>query len=277
MFRPKQLIKLCASINTAAIFASVAASIACGRVGFLERRFEETDSNLDAFNIDSGIGADGATATADARPTCAGHDEDGDGYGDACDNCPTVANTDQLNVGEMPAAPDALGDVCDPRPSVVGDKILRVVYFDQPNLPAGFGGGSNYTLMNDALRIGTTTSGVSGLVFFAGDRNFTRMEARMTVSSGTNFAQWSGLWLHTAGSRSLTPGLSGQVAWNAGAPQLHSIINEFAGPGGTMQTLPPPQMDYPVAHGPLAANEEFVFTYDDTPAGLQLRLRGEQR
>jgi hypothetical protein len=34
---------------------------------------------------------DGAT-----RPTCTGHDEDGDGYGDACDDCPVDPDSGSL-------------------------------------------------------------------------------------------------------------------------------------------------------------------------------------
>ncbi len=49
-------------------------------------------------------------------PRCAGQDEDGDGYPDLCDNCPSVPNPDQAN-----SDGDDLGDACDP---------------DQPGAPA---------------------------------------------------------------------------------------------------------------------------------------------
>src|SRR5690242_9077309 len=48
----------------------------------------------------------------DACDPCVGGanaDEDGDGLLDGCDNCPALANVDQAN-----ADGDALGDVCDP-------------------------------------------------------------------------------------------------------------------------------------------------------------------
>ena len=54
------------------------------------------------------------------------HDEDGDGVGDSCDVCPTVADPAQRDTGEMDSLQfaDGVGDACDPRPGRAGD--LRV-------------------------------------------------------------------------------------------------------------------------------------------------------
>jgi len=54
-------------------------------------------------------------------PPCAGngHDEDGDGIDDNCDDCPTVADPMQ---GDLDG--DGVGDACDPNPTTPGDKIL---------------------------------------------------------------------------------------------------------------------------------------------------------
>jgi hypothetical protein len=64
--------------------------------------------------------AGGDSGVACAAPV--GHDEDGDGVDDACDNCPHLPNPDQAD-GDG----DGVGDVCDPNPTVARE---RIVLFD---------------------------------------------------------------------------------------------------------------------------------------------------
>jgi hypothetical protein len=89
--------------------------------------------------------ADASPPIPDARdsgPTCWGtpstHDEDSDGVLDECDNCPTIANNNQANVGEVNAgvAADGVGDACDPRPAAAGESIFLFDAMNYTTLPS---------------------------------------------------------------------------------------------------------------------------------------------
>jgi hypothetical protein len=56
------------------------------------------------------------------------HDEDGDGYPDACDRCPGIAD-DQSD-----ADGDNVGDACDPSPTEVNELVLFVSFADKTDL-----------------------------------------------------------------------------------------------------------------------------------------------
>ncbi|HEY0713622.1 MAG TPA: hypothetical protein VGF45_13165, partial [Polyangia bacterium] len=126
------------------------------------------------------VGADPTSALTDAAgfadgavdrprqgptPTCApSPDEDGDGFGDACDNCPADPNPDQANVMETNVGvnADGLGDACDPRPTQAGDSLLFFDGFAASTLDAAWTGDrAMFTVAGGALvfdRAGDTTS-----------------------------------------------------------------------------------------------------------------------
>jgi hypothetical protein len=86
-------------------------------------------------------GGDLPPADTASSPGCAATpDEDGDGIGDACDNCLADPNPGQENAQETAAgqAPDSLGDACDPRPATGGDGVLFFDTFEGPDLDPGW-------------------------------------------------------------------------------------------------------------------------------------------
>ena len=112
------------------------------------------DANPDDLD---GDGVLNAADNCPERRNADQHDEDGDAFGDECDNCPAIANANQADTTEM-AIPgqfaDGVGDSCDLRPGLAGDKIAAFYGFGDPADANGWSG-NGFTITNDALT-GTT-------------------------------------------------------------------------------------------------------------------------
>jgi hypothetical protein len=91
-------------------------SIACGRLGFEPSNTQRGDA--------AGDGAPDASIEFCAAAVTP-HDEDGDGFDDACDVCPNVSDPAQGD-----ADGDKVGDACDPAPMTAKQ---RVWFFDNFN------------------------------------------------------------------------------------------------------------------------------------------------
>jgi hypothetical protein len=130
----------------------------------------DVGTRVDADAVAPRPDADGGPGPIDVRdggPTCWGtpstHDEDGDGIVDECDNCPSMDNANQADIGEVNAGgtADGVGDVCDPRPTAGGDSIFLFDGLNFTSLPGEWSniGAGNWTALGGSVRPNGTEPG----------------------------------------------------------------------------------------------------------------------
>jgi hypothetical protein len=129
-----------------------------------------------------------------ARPRCTGHDEDGDGFPDACDVCPADPDPDQRDTDG-----DGVGDACDPRPTEAGDSLaVFESNFDQAAaVYSSYFGVSSFP-GNDRLRLGSVAPSDTGQAVYALPANASRVEVAFTIVDQDDTAiHYAGVWYVT--------------------------------------------------------------------------------
>ncbi len=187
---------------------SAIAIVSCGRLGFAP-----------ALSSDAADVADGP----DAR-NCLGHDEDGDGVADTCDNCPVTANLNQLDIGEVVSneLPDGVGDACDPRPAKTGDFITFFDACDQPSANFEYFGTVGYS--QDGTVLGSALdTGSAELAYHA---KMTRSAVRIEIIDASTSAgpQWAGFWYRDSDTDSR--GVLASVNRNVGVRPASADLDE---------------------------------------------------
>jgi hypothetical protein len=130
----------------------------------------------------------------DVLAMCGGHDEDGDGFGDACDVCPTDPDPDQADRDG-----DGVGDACDPNPDTPGDKL--VLFNPHVDMATDtyyqYNGVTSYP-GNDTLQLGDAITDF-GQAHYEMPVNATRLETAFTVIAvDPSVTSYSGLWYASA-------------------------------------------------------------------------------
>jgi hypothetical protein len=105
-------------------------------------------------NIDSSTDSNLYSCTPDQ------HDEDGDGFPDACDRCPGIVDD------QMDADMDGVGNACDPDDSVMHEIALFISFSDGSPTWTSVSGG--WVHQNDGLTYTTVTQASYGTILYPG-------------------------------------------------------------------------------------------------------------
>lgn len=136
----------------------------------------------------TGRAADASLTALDAKPTCAGHDEDGDGYGDACDDCPVDPDPDQADRDG-----DGVGDACDPFPDSHGDHLAVFMPNTDDATDPYVEMFATHSYGNDALRLGAIDG--YGQATFTMPPTATRVAIGFTIlDRNTTVTHYAGVW-----------------------------------------------------------------------------------
>lgn len=228
------------------------AIIGCGRVGFAP-----------ALSSDAADTRDSADA-----PTCLGHDEDGDGVADSCDNCPATANVDQLDIGEIvnSAAADGVGDACDPRPNTAGDFITFFDACDQPSSNFVYFGTVAHSL--DGMVLGSSAETGSAQLSYRPNMTRSTVHIEILDPSTAVGPQWVGFWYRNSDTDPRA--VLASVNRNVGARPASADLDETVPGTANNKSIP-------MAIAPeLLPNMAFTLTIDTprlTAGGDTLRLQ----
>jgi hypothetical protein len=165
-----------------------------------------------------GFGAPDA-AIDELVPSCAGHDEDGDAFPDACDVCPTVVDATQRD-GDG----DGVGDACDPRPAITGDYILRFEPHDDA-ATAQYMPFNTVEWRPDTVRLGALAD--AGSVYYVLDAYPSRLAVTAHIVNASTQPQWFGFW-YTQNTAANDPKVFASAARTPPDPVAFSLKEQTA-------------------------------------------------
>ena len=151
--------------------------------GTFDAHADPDSSEIDGNNVmdSDGDGIGNAMDNCPAIANAAQHDEDSDSVGDVCDKCPVNANN-------VDTDGDGVGDGCDPHPGTTGEIIRLFESFHGGVPPTWTVSGGTWTASNTEL-VGAAATNDQGGIFLPAYGRHETLLALVTVTSvsGTGF------------------------------------------------------------------------------------------